>query len=74
VIPEALLISDDAWQAVHQEAIQMAQPPTQPRSLKQLARMQQFLESGDPILVAEATAWFYLQFHPARSSEVCQRG
>ena len=72
VIPEALLISDDARRAVNQEAFQMAQQQIQTRSLKQLARMQQFLESGDPILVAEATAWFYLQFHPVRSSELCQ--
>lgn len=62
VISQASSISDEAWQAVNQEAFQMAQQqPMQPRSPKQLARMQQFLESGDPILVAEAMAWFRLQ-------------
>jgi len=62
VISKASSISDEAWQAVNKEAFQMAQQqPVQPHSPKQLAQMQQFLESGDPILVAEAMAWFRLQ-------------
>ncbi len=69
VIPKALSVSDEAWQAVNQEAFQMAQQQqVQPRSPKQLARMQQFLESGDPILVAEAMAWFRLQSHQVNHS------
>ena len=63
VASQPLLISAEAWQAVNQEALRMVQEPGQSRSRRQLARMQQFLESGDPILVAEATAWFRIQSH-----------
>jgi hypothetical protein len=41
--------------------IDLAQKQRQLCSPQQLARMQHFLASGDPILVAEATAWFYIQ-------------
>ena len=70
VASQPLSISAEAYQAVSQEALRMAQEPGQPRSLRQLVRMQQFLESGDPILVAEATAWFRIKFSLADVSEL----
>jgi hypothetical protein len=57
---QRLSISEEAWQAVNREALRMTQlqPPLNSPSPQQLARMQQFLKSGDPILMAEAMAWF----------------
>lgn len=50
-----------AWQEAHQEALRLAQVPQPPRdrtpSASQIARMQQYFHSGDPILQAEALAW-----------------
>ncbi|MBD2068928.1 hypothetical protein H6F93_15595 [Leptolyngbya sp. FACHB-671] len=51
-----------ASQEAFQEAIRLAQSQqerirSEAAQQRQIARMQQFLESGDPILVAEAVAW-----------------
>ena len=59
---QAPLFDLETWQAVHQEADRSAQRQRrqlkrQASQLKQVARMQQFLESDDLILVAEAMAW-----------------
>ncbi|MGG6270151.1 hypothetical protein ACQ4M3_33345 [Leptolyngbya sp. AN03gr2] len=55
-----------AQREVYEEAIQLAieQHDIQPSALspKHVERMQRFLESGDPILIAEAKAWATL--HP----------
>ena len=52
-----------AWQEAHQAAVEIAQqqPPTgREPSENQRARMQQYFDSGDPILRAEALAWSQL--------------
>lgn len=56
------LFDRSIWSEVSQEAVRIAQ--TETKRLQQeaqqrsyIARMQQFLASGDPILVAEAWAW-----------------
>jgi hypothetical protein len=55
-----LSIDVETWQAVTEEAFRMTQqqPSTKLPSSQQLSRMQRFLASGDPILMAEAKAWF----------------
>jgi hypothetical protein len=51
-------IKFEVWQALMQAAIEMAQQhQCQDVSSTQLERMQQYLASGDPILMAEAAAW-----------------
>jgi hypothetical protein len=54
----SLSIRPETWQAVSQEALRMTQlHQAATPSPQQLARMQRFLASGDPILMAEAMAW-----------------
>ncbi len=59
---QQVLFEIKAAQEVRQAAIQVAyeqrqQLKRQASEARQVARMQQFLDSGDPILVAEAIAW-----------------
>ena len=59
---QAPLFDLQTWQVVHQEADRSAQRQRrqlkrQASQLKQVVRMQEFLESDDLILVAEAMAW-----------------
>lgn len=59
---QAPLLDLQTWQSVQQEANRHAQQQRrrlkrQASQAKQVARMQQFLASDDPILVAEAMAW-----------------
>jgi Txe/YoeB family toxin of Txe-Axe toxin-antitoxin module len=70
-LSQPLAISAKDQQAVNQEALDLAQEQRQPCSPQLLARMQHFLASGDPILVAEATAWFYIQ---SQQSQVSSQG
>lgn len=56
------LFAVKAAQDAHQAAVQLAheqqqQIKQQAGEARQIARMQQFLDSGDPILMAEAIAW-----------------
>ncbi|GAP99553.1 hypothetical protein [Leptolyngbya sp. NIES-2104] len=54
-----------AWQEAHQAAMQIAQQQHSTErepSESQLVQMQQYFDSGDPILQAEALAWS--RFHP----------
>ncbi len=59
--PQLMSFSPQIWRLLQQAAVQMAE---QQRELgqfpnrRQLTRMEQYLESGDPILVAEAITWF----------------
>lgn len=55
-------LEQQAWQEAQQAAVQIAQQltPGQEPSESQLARMQQYFDSGDPILRAEALAWSQL--------------
>lgn len=57
-------LEQQAWQEAQQAAVQIAQQLTTEQELSesQLARMQQYFDSGDPILQAEAFAWS--QKHP----------
>jgi hypothetical protein len=58
VVVPPMLIEAETWQALMQEAMQMAQQNQfQDVSSSQLERMQHYLASGDPILMAEAAAW-----------------
>lgn len=53
-------LEQQARQEAHRAAIQIAQqqqPTEREPSVSQLARMQQYFDSGDPILQAEALAW-----------------
>lgn len=56
-------LEQQAWQEAHQAAVQLAQQQLfteREPSESQLARMQQYFDSGDPILRAEALAWSQL--------------
>jgi hypothetical protein len=58
-------LEQQAWQEVQQAAMHLAQQQPRvehPPSERQVTRMQQYCDSGDPILQAEAVAW--LQLHP----------
>jgi len=62
---QQVLLEIQAYQEAFQEASQQAQAQHQrikaeAEEQRQTARMQQFLRSGDPILVAEAMAWAQL--------------
>ena len=65
-------IEVETWQALMQEAMQMAQQNRfQDVSASQLERMQQYLASGDPILMAEAAAWLQAyRNHKASGREI----
>jgi hypothetical protein len=71
---QPLLISKETWQAVNREALRMTQlpPPMQSPSPQELARMQCFLASGDPILMAEAMAWFQACGNPRPHAHRCR--
>ena len=72
------LIHAQAQREACETAVYLAaeyQPRNDAPSQKQIERMQQFLSSGDPILIAEATAWVHnhpgiLDLKPVRSSFV----
>lgn len=50
-------LTDETWQAVMAEAERMARTQACPYTPQQVERMKRYLDSGDPILVAEAMAW-----------------
>ncbi|KAM3094412.1 hypothetical protein ACKFKF_27405 [Phormidesmis sp. 146-12] len=71
-LSQPFAISAQDQQAINQEALSLAQEQRHLCSPQQLARMQYFLASGDPILVAEAMAWFYIQSQKIDSSKLRQ--
>ncbi|MBD3886822.1 hypothetical protein IFO70_34865 [Phormidium tenue FACHB-886] len=65
---EQMLFNLQAQQEAFQEAARLTQAQrnqikAQAAERRQIARMQQFLESGDPILMAEAMAWAQVNPH-----------
>lgn len=62
VSPELLAVDSPCWLAINQEAFAEARRRSQQiraeaQQQRYIQRMQQYLQSGDPILIAEAIAW-----------------
>ena len=72
---QQVLFDIKAQQEARQEAVWMAQQRSgqikrEAAEAKQIARMEQFLASGDPILVAEALAWAQVNPGVLRSNQL----